>query len=176
MSSDSGLKKEFCITITITGCGSSSFVHFLPLFFKACGSFWWGYQLALTLVSTCRMGNSSSRVVNGLSNDAWLRAIWARWWGEKAAEDGIINLEVGDLRAGVRIITLTCVHISVSVLNWFLKVCFPPYCLHLPCVSEQNLRVRSPKDCKDQMAKNSLEGQSPYAGFYSILLKYSNVI
>ena len=42
--------------------------------------------------------------------------------GGKAAEDGIINLKLGDLRAVVRIITLSCIHITVTVLKWFLKV------------------------------------------------------
>lgn len=55
--------------------------------------------------------------------------------GGKAAEDGIINLEVGDLRARAAIITS---HL-LTVLNWFLKIflaghftalCEPAFCIH----------------------------------------------
>lgn len=40
----------------------------------------------------------------------------------------------------------------------------------VPFVSKQNLKVRSPKDSKDQTAKNSLEGES-----HDLLLKCSDV-
>lgn len=52
-------------------------------------------------------------------------------------------------------------------MNWYLKVFVKgSSTLNLPFVSKQNLKVRSPKDSKDQTAKNSLEGQSHHAIFY----------
>lgn len=38
-------------------------------------------------------------------------------------------------------------------------------CLKLLFVSEQNLKVRSPKETKEPTAKNSLEGQCPVGRF-----------
>lgn len=55
--------------------------------------------------------------------------------------------------------------------------------MNLPFVSKQNLKVRSPKDCKDQTAKNSLEGQLRHAAIKIVLnalkylyIKYYNIL
>lgn len=49
--------------------------------------------------------------------------------------------------------------------------------MNLPFASIQNLKVRSPKDCKDQTAKNSLEGQLPNAAIKMILnINVQNIV
>lgn len=65
----SGLMTKSRSPCTISFSIFSSMWQFL-IYHQSSSMFYEVYQLALRLVSTYRMGNSSSRVVNGVSNDA----------------------------------------------------------------------------------------------------------
>lgn len=75
--------------------------------------------------------------------------------GEMAA-DGIINLKVDDLIVAGETPTPLC---FTAVHGFFFCFFFLAHVSIWSFVSKQNLKVRSPKDSKDQTSKNSLEGQ-----------------